>query len=89
MPLRSVKYSRDTLDLPVYKKLLHSLTWPKDWVQIKSKVRKDQMKLAALVSVNNKINEPGILSLQRRLALSLHFRYLAIYEVTTNSNNKG
>ena len=88
VPFRSVNYSRDTLVLPMYKKDLHSLTWPKEWLQIKAKVRKDQMKLAALVSVNNNIYEPGIFSLQRKLALTAHFRLLAVYEVTTNSSSK-
>nr|WUR10587.1 hypothetical protein [Elmerina hispida] len=78
----STVYSRDTYG---YMKEQGSLKWPTKWVEIEKKVHEDQMKLAALAETVQNIYDPKVLSFQRKMALSLNFRFVAVRQVTLNA----
>jgi group II intron reverse transcriptase/maturase len=64
------------------------ICWPKKWQKIEREVRKEQMKLCALVKKYGGTDKKEILSYQRKLALSLNFRLWAVKWVTTNKGKK-
>jgi len=83
-----VHYTRDMMtETSIYKKNVHTLSWPKEWTGIKERVRKKQMKLADLATTTS-IYDPKVLSLQRKLILTLDFRQLAVHTVCTNQGSK-
>jgi RNA-directed DNA polymerase len=67
-------------------KKFHKIMWPKKWQSIEEKVRKGQMQLCILAEKYKGTDRKEVLSYQRKLALSLNFRLLAVKIVT---NNKG
>ena len=65
-------------------KILQNIVWPEKWQGIEEEVRKDQMKLCILAEKYNRTDRKEILSYQRKLALKLNFRLLAVKIVTSN-----
>jgi len=65
-------------------KKLDNIVWPNKWQNIEEKVRKGQMKLCVLAEKYKGTNNREVLSYQRKLAVSLSFRLLAVKIVTTN-----
>jgi|SRR5271154_1147095 len=59
-------------------------SWPLKWQTIERKVLEGQMKLCVLAKKYGGTDKKEILSYQRKLALSLNFRLLAVRKVTTN-----
>lgn len=62
--------------------------WTANWRNIEAKVYKDQVELVELANKTGSTKNGDVLKLQRRLALKLEFRMLAVHKVLTNKGGK-
>lgn len=77
-------YTREKINPFRKDKIKNELLWPEKWQIIEKKVRNRQMKLCMLAEKYNKTNKNKIVNYQRKLALDLDFRLLAVRTVTSN-----
>jgi RNA-directed DNA polymerase len=82
---RSISYNaREKVKTFRKDKKAQDINWPDKWDDIERKVRIEQMKLCVLAENSHGTVSKKVLSYQRKLALSLNFRLLAVRITTTN-----
>jgi RNA-directed DNA polymerase len=82
---RTISYdAREKVNTFKNNKKTQNKNWPDKWEAIERKVRIEQMKLCVLAENSHGTVSNEVLSIQRKLALSLNFRLLAVKITTTN-----
>ena len=87
-PATGQDYTRERRNYSTFRKCQASDKWTAGWKSLERKVRVEQMKLVELAQKNGSTNSPKVLKLQRRLALSLTFRRLAVQRVVSNAGGE-